>query len=397
MACGASSSRSSRLFSRASQGLLFLLFLGLVAAGLAAGEGQDWWAEGKRREEQGLKEEAADCFVKALLADPKEERSAAALARLFYRGPPSSLPGETPGLLPLPTERIECQLSGAGDPAGAASSSEPGQSFWTTGVLFPEAWQRAGPLPGWKVNRVQYGYFLDPAEGRWKLRFLLLFPSPGLSPAGADHGRLAAAVRRAISDLYWLGKRYLGLEPPLVGGRVSSIWVCEGARSSEDRGAAAETIGNSIYLYQVLAPRAPAEWWRELAHEYGHVVLPGVGAFPAPDPWANGVLGELLFTRWLLAAPMAKEHPWTREMDREGFERSQVQPRLELFRREGPASPLAGESSARSLDYFLGAALEAEGRLGREGLAKALGRMRQLRGARTSDFLRAVQEAKGGT
>ena len=42
-----------------------------------------------------------------------------------------------------------------------------------------------------------------------------------------------------------------------------------------------------------------AEACRELAHEYGHAVLPAIGGFKSPEDWANGYLGERLFLRWL--------------------------------------------------------------------------------------------------
>lgn len=56
---------------------------------------------------------------------------------------------------------------------------------------------------------------------------------------------------------------------------------------------------NTIYIYDLPSLKEPLEKIRELAHEYGHAVLPAVGGYEAPEYWANGYLGEKLFLQWL--------------------------------------------------------------------------------------------------
>ncbi len=55
---------------------------------------------------------------------------------------------------------------------------------------------------------------------------------------------------------------------------------------------------NTIYIYHLSSFKDPVEMAREVAHEYGHAILPAIGGFKAPEDWGNGYLGEKLFLRW---------------------------------------------------------------------------------------------------
>jgi hypothetical protein len=68
-----------------------------------------------------------------------------------------------------------------------------------------------------------------------------------------------------------------------------------------------ETKANCVFVYGVGNLTDPLETCRELAHEYGHAVLPAIGGFTDTEFWANGDIGERLFLRWLLPAIEAKE------------------------------------------------------------------------------------------
>lgn len=57
---------------------------------------------------------------------------------------------------------------------------------------------------------------------------------------------------------------------------------------------------NLIHIFQTSTLTDPVEWAREMAHEYGHAVLPGITGYPAPEAWANGLLGERLFLNWVV-------------------------------------------------------------------------------------------------
>ncbi len=60
-----------------------------------------------------------------------------------------------------------------------------------------------------------------------------------------------------------------------------------------------EFKSNMIYIYDLSSFNDPLEECREVAHEYGHAVLPAVGGYSKPEYWANGYLGEKLYLRWL--------------------------------------------------------------------------------------------------
>jgi hypothetical protein len=56
---------------------------------------------------------------------------------------------------------------------------------------------------------------------------------------------------------------------------------------------------NTIYIYDLPSFTNTTEKVREIAHEYGHAVLPSYGGYKAPEYWANGYLGEKLFMTYL--------------------------------------------------------------------------------------------------
>ncbi len=56
---------------------------------------------------------------------------------------------------------------------------------------------------------------------------------------------------------------------------------------------------STIYIYDVRSFTKPIEMAREVAHEYGHAVLPAIGGYTSPEYWANGTLGEKMFMRIL--------------------------------------------------------------------------------------------------
>lgn len=63
---------------------------------------------------------------------------------------------------------------------------------------------------------------------------------------------------------------------------------------------------NTIYIYDLASFKEPVEMAREVAHEYGHAMLPPVGGFKTPEDWGNGYLGEKLYMRWLRNGLRAK-------------------------------------------------------------------------------------------
>lgn len=88
-------------------------------------------------------------------------------------------------------------------------------------------------------------------------------------------------------------------------GGVVDVYLCEqgepGGEQAFEPIPGVDAQANSIYIYDVAHFNDRMEQARELAHEYGHAILPAVGGFDAKkgaEYWANGFLGEKLFLRW---------------------------------------------------------------------------------------------------
>lgn len=56
---------------------------------------------------------------------------------------------------------------------------------------------------------------------------------------------------------------------------------------------------NTIYIYDLPSFTDPLEMAREIAHEYGHALLPAFGIYKGPEDWANGDIGERIYMKWL--------------------------------------------------------------------------------------------------
>jgi hypothetical protein len=95
--------------------------------------------------------------------------------------------------------------------------------------------------------------------------------------------------------------------PTAYHGGVVDYYLCfggdPGGEQAFDRelvpGLSQPVSVNTIYIYQLSTFKDPIEMAREVAHEYGHAVLPAIGGFRQPEAWANGYLGEKLFLTWI--------------------------------------------------------------------------------------------------
>jgi hypothetical protein len=162
---------------------------------------------------------------------------------------------------------------------------------------------------------------------------------------------LARRVGAMMGRLYWLGVDYLGVAP--APGRYVNVWL---ARHGEP---GAEELQKNIYLYAIDKDRTPAEWVRELAHEYAHIFVPPVGEYTAPEKWANGYLGERLFMKWLLH-DNGQNQVWTQPIDAAAFMAKEVLPLRNRYLAVGPAAPVGEKNDAEGMDYFIGQMLAIE-------------------------------------
>jgi hypothetical protein len=133
-------------------------------------------------------------------------------------------------------------------------------------------------------------------------------------------------------------------------------------------------------------PRAPAEWLREAAHEYGHIAFPGMGGFTkTEDPWVDGDLGELLLIKWAAANGQPPGLTWSlQEAEAIAAARrrsliAKAKGKVNLARLKPP--------TAAARDYFLGLVLRVEASAGPRFLAEALARCPR---GKPADFITAA-------
>src|SRR5205823_8541099 len=124
-------------------------------------------------------------------------------------------------------------------------------------------------------------YILDQAT--YNLRFVLYYQSP-------DHRPFAERAGKYLAIIWGLANRRFAGTVSRLRETPVSVWMTR----SGDPGA--EQHAANLFVYNVLSPRSGMEWARELAHEYGHYLLPGATGYSQPESWSNGMLGERLFS-----------------------------------------------------------------------------------------------------
>lgn len=162
---------------------------------------------------------------------------------------------------------------------------------------------------------------------------------------------LARRVGALMARLYWIGTDYLGRGP--TGSRFVNVWL------SPDGKAGAEEYQGNIYLYAAGESRAPAEWVRELAHEYGHITLPKMGPYREPEQWASGYVGERLYMKWMLV-DNGMADAWDDPIDGAAYVANQIAPLRERFLNEGPNAKAATQEDADGMDFFIGELMAIE-------------------------------------
>jgi tetratricopeptide (TPR) repeat protein len=331
--------------------------------------------------DKGLRDKALDAAAAAALLD-SDPADRDYLNRLVAGGLPDSMDRRTPEALPWP--RQMAAIAAADD----RLAGSPGP--WETLVIAEEREAPAtDPRFGWTCDRLCRGYVMDQSSQRWQAVLAVRYSASagparrGLATDCAGLILRAACLREAHLGSV-AGRRAEHELPPYDLRSPLTVWV------TDEGPAGAESWGANIYVCAASTPRAPAEWVRQLLHEYGHAALPGIDHFREPEPWANGRLGEQLFSQWLLrSAEGASGHPWLATADLRAPARD-ADRCVSAFLRTGPTSPLLSDRSAAGMDYYLGFANYVERVFGPRLLSSA---MRMTVGAATRAFAVGVQEA----
>ncbi len=122
---------------------------------------------------------------------------------------------------------------------------------------------------------------------------------------------------------------------------------------------------NTIYIYDIASFKDPMEMAREVAHEYGHAVLPAIGGFKTPEDWANGYLGEKLFLRWLRDACEMGRLDTTAVMNvpyekLDAWVKKNVDPLVLDTSSHAPNKTLLSSSGQKAMNSFMGLVLYAD-------------------------------------
>ncbi|MGC8668981.1 MAG: hypothetical protein ACP5VE_12780 [Chthonomonadales bacterium] len=219
-------------------------------------------------------------------------------------------------------------------------------------------------------------------DGVEERRFVIHVPDAAFLPFGQRAARFLALVW-AAADRRW-GRLCSRLRQAPI-----DVWLTrEGA-------AGGEQVAENLYLYNLASERTGIEWARELAHEYGHYLLPAASGYLEPESWPNGVLGERLFLKWLLEDVDAGrvqmgDLPFPSRQELEDYCAKQVDPLIERFRTQGPKPDLLVRTDRRGFDAFTGLLLGLQDLYGPEVLMDLLEYLpRRPVGLRATDFLAA--------
>jgi hypothetical protein len=268
------------------------------------------------------------------------------------------------------------------------------------------------PLEPPKLSPHTFG----PTKQRWEFPFIVdgFGPDPG-DTSGQRKLRLrvfsqlrketadpAISTARMAIRLWDLSIRRIGIDHPMAYNRgIVDFYLAYGGqpggeqRFGVDVEAGVTRNVNVIYIYQLQTFTDPVEMAREIAHEYGHAVLPPIGGYSEPEDWANGHLGELVFLS-LLAEEMRSGRLQPRDAmgatlaQIEGWLTKNAYPLAIAANQVGPnPAPLRKRDKA-GMDAYLGLALLMHSVLP----DRVFGRSTIITGSeRAEDYLRAIVHA----
>ncbi|MBM3501392.1 MAG: tetratricopeptide repeat protein, partial [Armatimonadetes bacterium] len=349
--------------------------------------------------------------VAALLAlQPRSQFGADAARRLFLRPPfPRRL---SPGALRVSPVAFTVD-------EGCALSEERVADFpdriplcYTTSAKYPDDGLGGGPLverrlptPGEgtaQFNRAVYGYREDPETGEFRLAVIAYYPSSVLSGSDTDLSATAQGLVHLALRYRTYAEGYLGLAGQGDAEDINRLWLCTGGPDG------AERDGSDIYLYRVLsADRSPLEWLRQLAHESGHLLIPPIGGFAAPEMWANGEVGERLLLHWLADESgrwSRSDWPSSQAVARldalwpgcggvvEDYLAASGRAPLGVWAAGGPESELIMGMDERAMQYYVGLVLYVLAAHGSDGLREVV---KSCAGTTVADFVYAYRQTVG--
>lgn len=252
----------------------------------------------------------------------------------------------------------------------------------------------------WEFDWLCSGYGKDPQTGQLMLRFRVY--SQERKP-DKDPAQMAAIMDLRIWQL--LNHKYKIDHPEMGHGlKLVDEYLCWGGTAGgeqtlgEDVEAGQARRVNTIYIYDIASFKDPMEMAREVAHEYGHAVLPAVGGFETPEDWANGYLGERLFLRWLRDAYEAGGLDSAATMGAsfqslDSWVKAHVDPLVVDASSHAPNPSLLGSKGQKAMNSYMGLVLYADSVLPAQVVARSF----KLIGSMSAkDYPQAIVDACDG-
>jgi tetratricopeptide (TPR) repeat protein len=354
----------------------------------------------------GDKTQALNHAAALLALQPESTFGAAAAKRLFYRPPfPRRLSPAALAISPVSFTVDEgCLLSEERVPDFPARLP----LCYTTSLKYPDE-ADAGPVveralageggEAAQFNRAVFGYREDPQSGEFRLAVIAHYPSPLLSGEDTDLAATAQALVHVALRVGGYAEGYLGLASQGDAEGINRLWLCAGGPDGAERRDA------DVFLYRAGdGSRSPLEWLRQLAHESGHLLIPPIGGFAAPEMWANGEVGERLFLYWLAE----EAGRWSRT----GWPSAEAIARLDglwpgcgpaledylaasgraplgVWAGNGPESELIMGMDERAMQYYVGLVLYVLATHGGDGLREVA---KSCAGTTVADFVYAYRQ-----
>lgn len=176
--------------------------------------------------------------------------------------------------------------------------------------VFPMSEPKTSPKHLWKFPFVTAGFVKTTAEGEnYSPRFRVFAQSRRVPDPPLMHDDVAQWSTRMLLRLWDYNFARLRIDHSERFRRGVDVYLCFAGDAGGEHLFDVDTFDldnngnpkrvNTIYIYQIHKIEAPIQLSRELAHEYGHAILPAIGPYEGPEDWANGEVGERLYLQWL--------------------------------------------------------------------------------------------------
>lgn len=222
------------------------------------------------------------------------------------------------------------------------------------------------PPVEWEFDWLTAGYVLQPQFNQFNLRFRVY------AQEKREKDDLGPRVARMLTTLCEESNRRISLDNPTAFNKgIVDVFLCWGGKAGGEQRYETVVLPdhtkpaiNSIYIYDVRSFTDSTEMAREVAHEYGHAILPAIGGYSEPEGWANGYLGEKLFLRWLSQGMSegrfnVDDAMGASQVQIDAWLAKNADPLIVSAATQFPTAALFADKSAKGMNNYMGLALYA--------------------------------------